>query len=89
MCSISWHLPSVLKVILRVLVVGELLIVIMVKIYAEYVLYRASEWHFTDLDKVAQAHPLRILAIIRVLGCRRVHYQCLTSVSIHLSYRRL
>lgn len=56
------------------LVAGELLILIMVKIYTEYVLGRSSTWRLTDPDKVVQTHSLRILAIIRVLECHRVHY---------------
>jgi hypothetical protein len=69
--------------------VGELLILIMSKIYTEYVLCRASKRHLTDLNKGLQAYPLRNPAIIWVLECHRIHYQCVAFVGIHLSHRWL
>lgn len=74
MHSISWRLPSVLKVILHMLVVSELLIFIMLKIYTEYVLCLAAKLRLIDPHTVVQTHQLHIPTINRVLECHRVHY---------------
>lgn len=71
--STSWPLPSVLKVILHVLVVGELLIFFMLR-YTQSTSCVMQLNSVSLTDTVVQTHPLHILAINQLLECHRVHH---------------